>query len=141
MVDTTQTPQQRSVAIQEVIKEAKAAEDRIVEARKQTTVFFQFADGTREQAKELSAALKSQGYIVPGEDREGGAAGKHEVRYFHEQDQPAAERLAADTTQVLRDQGYPDREELVVAAESYASYRGKKPRYGVIELWLELPVQ
>lgn len=134
-----QSPQQRSAAIQSVITDSKAAELRMVQARKKTTVFFQFAGGRREQAEELSAALKARGYAVPAEDREGDAARKHEVRYFHDEDQETARRLADDTTQALRKLAYLDGKMPDVIAKSFASYTGKKPRPGVLELWVEIP--
>jgi myosin heavy subunit len=137
--ETPQTSEQRATAIKTVISDTKDAEQRLDEARSKATVFFQFAGGRREQAEALSASLKAKGFIVPGEDREGGAAGKHEVRYFHNQDKEAAERLANDTTAALRTLGYPERDALTVVAESFVSYTGKKPRPGVVELWLEIP--
>jgi uncharacterized phage infection (PIP) family protein YhgE len=133
------SPQQRSAAIQSVITNSKEAELQMAQARKKTTVFFQFAGGRREQAKELSAALKANGYNISGEDREGDAARKHEVRYFHDEDQETARRLAEDTTQALRKLAYLERQMPDVVAKSFESYAGKKPRPGVLELWLEIP--
>lgn len=137
--EPTQTPEQRFAAIKSVISDTKDAEQRLIQARSKTTVFFQFAGGRRVQAEALSAALKAKGFIVPGEDREGAAARKHEVRYFHREDKEAAERLANDTTAALRNLKYPERDALNVVAESFVSYRGKKPRPGIVELWLEIP--
>jgi hypothetical protein len=136
-----QTPQIRAEAIQSVISKTEGAKRSIEQARNQATVFFQFAGGRREQAEELSAILKSLGYIIPGEDREEGAANKHEVRYFHDDDGPAAERLAKDTTEALRDQGYNADAASDVVVEPYVTYGGKKPRPGVLELWLEIPAR
>ena len=135
----TQTAQKRTEQIKYVISEAKEAEQRLKVARKKTTVFFQFARGRREQAEALSAVLKAKGYIVPGEDRESGAAGRHEIRYFHDKDESAAKDLAEDTTSALLSLGYTDRTSPNVEAKSLVSYRGKKPRLGVLELWLEIP--
>jgi hypothetical protein len=61
------------------------------------------------------------------------------VRYFHESDVDSAQRLAADTTALLREQGYSNLEVPDVAAQSLVNYSGKKPREGVLELWLDLP--
>ena len=66
------------------------------------------------------------------------AAGKHEVRYFHNDTKKAAERLANDTNAALRSLEYPV---LNVVVKSFTSYRGKKPRPNVVELWLEIPIQ
>jgi archaellum component FlaC len=133
------TTAQRSAAIQSVIADSKAAGERFEQARSRTTVFFQFAEGRRDQAEALSAALAADGYIVPGEDRESGAAAKHEVRYFHEGDEAAARRLAQDATRALRSLGYPPRAVPDVEVNPLVAYAGKKPRPGVLELWLEIP--
>ncbi len=137
--ETPQSPQQRLAAIQPVISDSEKAEQRLVQARKKTTVFFQFAGGRREQAEALSAALITDGYIVPSEDREGGAAAKHEVRYFHNDAKATAQRLANDTTHALRTSGYTAGNVPDVTVNSFAAYPGKKPRLGVLELWLEIP--
>ncbi len=128
----------RGAVISSVITETSDVEKKLKE-RNKITVFFQFAGAPRHQAEELSLQLKQMGYTVPGEDRESGAAGKHEVRYFHAQDEDAAEKLAGDATRALTELGYPDSEYRAVEAASYVAYRAKKPREGVIELWLELP--
>jgi uncharacterized phage infection (PIP) family protein YhgE len=137
--EVKQTTQQRSAAIQSVISDSKEAEQRLDQARKKTTVFLQFAGGRREQAEALSAALTADGYIVPGEDREGGASGKHEVRYFNDEDEENAERLAEDTTRAFRALGYTVHNVPDVVVKSLVTYPGKKPRLGVLELWLEIP--
>lgn len=128
----------RSSAIAKVISKTSEVE-RQFKDRNKTTVFFQFAGASRGQAEELSEALKKQGYIIPGEDREPGAARKHEVRYFHLEDEKDAQRLAETTTRTLERLGYNDNESMIVKAVSFVSYSGKKPKPGVIELWLELP--
>ena len=46
---------------------------------------------------------------MPGEDREGAAAKRHEVRYFHDEDKEVAEQLADDTTQALRKLEYSEK--------------------------------
>lgn len=131
---------QRSAAIQSVIVDTKDAEDRFAQARNKTTVFFQFAGGSRKHAEVLSAALKKNGYIVPGEERESGAVGKHEIRYFHDEDEAEANRLAENMNLALADSEFRDHPARVdIIARSFVSYRGKKPRPGVLELWLEIP--
>ncbi len=134
-----QTYQERGDAIQSVISDTKEAEEQLVKARTKTTVFLQFAGGSRKQAEALAAALKAEGYVVPGTDREGAAAGRHEVRFFHEEDGEAAQRLAGDTDDALNSLAYEDSKAPAIAARSFVSYGGKKPRPGVLELWLEIP--
>ncbi|MDZ4262597.1 MAG: hypothetical protein U1B30_09740 [Pseudomonadota bacterium] len=128
----------RGEAITSVIAKTEDVEQKFRE-RDKVTVFFQFAGAPREQALELSAKLKQKGYSVPGEDREAGAARKHEVRYFHEQDEVAAKKLAADTDSALKNLGYTTSSLASIEPMSFVSYKGKKPREGVIELWIELP--
>ncbi len=137
--ETQQTSQQRSEVIRSVIHSSKQGREDFSQLRKKITVFFQFAGGRREQAEELSAELKARDYIVPGEDREGNAATRHEVRYFHEDDRASAQRLADDATQTLRKLGYTARNVPDVVVKSLVNYPGKKPSLGVLELWLELP--
>lgn len=137
--DSEELAQQvRGVAISEVISKTTKVEQSYKD-RSRITVFFQFAGAPRSQAEELALALKQRGYLVPGEDREASASRKHEVRYFHAADQQAAVELASDTTQLLQKLDYPENELTRIRAVSYVAYKNKKPREGVIELWLELP--
>jgi hypothetical protein len=119
-----------------VITSAKKLGQEVQTVRHRPTVYFQFAGGQRSQAEDLAAALRQAGYPVPGEDRETGAAGKHEVRYFYDEDMVAAAKLAEDTRAALAGLGYSDRP---LDAVSLVSYSGTKPKPGVLELWLELP--
>lgn len=137
--ESAQAAQQRKAAIQSVISATQKAEQSLAKKRERTTVFFQFAGGKREQAKALSEALKKADYIVPGEEREGGAAGKHQVRYFYTQDKEAAENLAQDATRALRNLGYSISQVPNIEPKDFVSYRGKKPSQGTVELWLEIP--
>jgi hypothetical protein len=53
------------------------------------TVFVQFAGGSRDQINELISAIGAAGkYALPGAERLGTAAGKHQIRYYYEEDQP-----------------------------------------------------
>jgi uncharacterized protein YoxC len=137
--ESAQAAQQRKAAIQSVISATQKAEQSLAKKRERTTVFFQFAGGEREQAKALSDALKKADYIVPGEEREGGAAGKHQVRYFYTQDREAAKNLAQDATRALRNLGYSISQVPNIEAITFVSYSGKKPSQGTVELWLEIP--
>lgn len=137
--DATMSSQSsRTEIIESVIAKTSAAEQKYVEERERSTVFIQFASAPREQARELSEALKRKGYIVPGEDREDGAKNKREVRFFHESDGDKAAQLAKDTTAFLREQGFSERDVPDVEASSLVNFRGKKPREGVLELWLDM---
>ncbi|RDE24286.1 hypothetical protein DV711_01465 [Motiliproteus coralliicola] len=132
--------QVRGSAISEVISKTAKVEQ-LYKDRSRVTVFFQFAGAPRGQAEELSSALQQRGYIVPGEDREAAAARKHEVRYFHDDDEQAAIELAYDTTRILRQLDYSETTLPQIKVVPYVAYKKKKPRQGVIELWVDLPKQ
>jgi energy-coupling factor transporter ATP-binding protein EcfA2 len=100
-----------------------------------STVYFQFAGGSRDQAQQLSKALQDKGYKIPTEQRTVDAAGKHEVHYFYAGQQAIAAQLAADTTQALQRLGYPS---LSISAVRVAAPTGSNTD-GKLELWLEIP--
>lgn len=100
-----------------------------------STVYFQFAGGGRDQARQLSKALQDKGYKIPGEERAGGAAGKREVRYFYAGQKTIAAQLATDATQALQRLGYPS---LTVSAVPAGDPTKTNPD-GKLELWLEIP--
>lgn len=100
-----------------------------------STVYFQFAGGSREQAQQLSKALQEIGYKIPGEERTGAAAGKREVRYFYSGQKTIADRLAADTTQALQRLGYSS----LSVTSAFAGAPTKSNPDGKLELWLEIP--
>jgi DNA repair exonuclease SbcCD ATPase subunit len=98
-------------------------------------VFFQFAGMPRPQAREIAAALASLGYEVPGEEQVAGAAGLAEVRFFHTGDAVVASRLAEGVAATLERLGLPAK---AISARDFTSYKGAKPKPGVVELWLGL---
>jgi hypothetical protein len=102
-----------------------------------STVYLQFAGGSRSKAVELSNLLRKQNFIMPGEERHGGAAGKRQVRYYYEADKQAAERLAAATTKALTAMDY-DLGGEPVSVLSLVNFKGPLPKQGVLELWVEL---
>ena len=132
-----QSKAQRGESIKSIIQTTSVAQKDYNVVRKRATVFLQFA-GARQRARQLSDALKENGYIVPGEDQETGARNKQEVRYFHDEDAEGAKRLAEGTTRALRAQGYSENDVPNVTVRSLTAYRGKKPREGVLELWLDI---
>ena len=80
-----------------------------------------------------SDQLAALGYIMPGEERLGSAAGLKEVRYFHEEDKERALGLIRDLNQILLDSGYVAQ----VTEMPLTNFKGAKPRLGTLELWLE----
>jgi hypothetical protein len=129
----------RATALESVIDSTNAAEQRIDAARQKTSVFLQFAVGTRTQALELTKLLAKNEFIVPEPDRTEAALNKYEVRYFHIDDQSAAERLAEEANKSLSALGYPEDPKTIIKAKSFVHTTEKKPRLGVIELWLQIP--
>lgn len=111
----------------------------VLAAQTQPTVWFQFAGGaSRDSARVFAKELQSAGYVVPEPDRQASAARKREVRYYHEGDRSAAERLAADAAAALTRSGFPAQ---TITTQSMLDYPRKKPVPGMLELWLELPPQ
>lgn len=127
--------------IENIIEKTKETEKSIESASKKTTVFLQFAVGTREQAHEISQTLALGEFIIPEPDRTEAALNKYEVRYFYDDDKEAAERLANSANKILNDLGYSKDENSNIEPKSFVDFTGKKPRQGVIELWLEIPIK
>lgn len=101
-----------------------------------TTVFVQFAGSTRQQIVQLTNMLRKDAtFQIPGEERVATAAGKHEIRYFYPEDQPAANELKAKAESALSDLGYQPVSIDPIPLFSFSP----KPKHKVIELWLELP--
>lgn len=125
-------------ALQGVITETNQSQQTIENARNKTSVFLQFSEGTRNQAKSLVEKLTGDDFIVFEPERTDLANNKHEVRYFHDEDKGAAEKLAMRTSAQLSELGFSDTQ-LDVKIVSLVSSPAKKPRSGVIELWLQIP--
>jgi hypothetical protein len=100
-----------------------------------SSVNFQFAGGSRDQAQQISKALQEIGYKIQGEERTGAAAGKREVRYFYNGQRAVAEQLAIDTNKVLQRLGYP----LLSGPPVLVGTPPKSNPDGKLELWLEIP--
>jgi cell division protein FtsB/energy-coupling factor transporter ATP-binding protein EcfA2 len=100
-----------------------------------STVYFQYAGGTRIQAQQVSKALQDKGYKIPGEERTVAAAGQREVRYFNDDQKSIAAQLATDATQMLRQLGNPS--PAVTAKLAGAPTRNNAD--GKLELWLDIP--
>jgi hypothetical protein len=99
------------------------------------TVFLQYGKTVApEVARSVGDALRSDGFIVPGEDRMPNDS--REVRYFYPDDREAATALAAKATAALASLGYAD---LAVEVRDFTSWAKAKPRAGTLELWLALP--
>jgi predicted nucleic acid-binding Zn-ribbon protein len=102
-----------------------------------TTVYVQFSvSATRQQIVQLTNKLRKDVTLqIPGEERDESAQGKHEIRYFYKEDEPAAKELKAETESALTDLGYRP---VSIDPTPLLNFPAK-PKHKVIELWLELP--
>ena len=135
VIDATQEQLQQVVADQ---TQAIDANDYATQnnPRGASTVFVQFAGGAREDIKAVTDVLKKQGWSVPGEERIGTAAGKREIRYFHDSDKTAAGLLREDLNFALQSAGFDTvRIEEIGDAMTVA----KMPAKGVLEVWVQIP--
>ena len=99
------------------------------------TVYLQFSgSASQETLAEVRAALDAAGFNIPGMEHVPSQV--TEVRFFHDEDRRVAEELATKTTQILKDQGFPD---IAVAPQDYTGWGKVKPPKGTVELWLNLP--
>lgn len=98
------------------------------------TVYLQF-DGTgRSTAQELSRRLAERGFVLPGEEQVSAATGRREVRFFHAEDERAAELLSAAAAAALREIGIPDTPPM--RAVDFTGFLETKPGPGILELWV-----
>jgi cell division protein FtsB/energy-coupling factor transporter ATP-binding protein EcfA2 len=100
-----------------------------------STVYFQFAGGSRDQAQKVSKQLQDTGYKIPGEERSVAAIGKHEVRYFYVGQKTIADKLAKDATMAMQQLNYQS----AAISSGLASVPIKSNPDGKLELWLEIP--
>jgi uncharacterized coiled-coil protein SlyX len=97
-------------------------------------VYYQFANATRPDAQQLADAIQAKGYRIPEIQAFDIAKGANEVRYFFPADRPAAVKLAAGVTQILKDR------HLVLPPTKVIDPAGPpldRNYPGVLELWLD----
>jgi uncharacterized coiled-coil protein SlyX len=97
-------------------------------------VYYQFANTPRPDAQQLADAIQAKGYRIPEIQTFDIAKGTNEVRYFFPADRPAAIKLAADVTQILKDRNVALPATKVVDPTSSPLDRNYP---GVLELWLD----
>jgi hypothetical protein len=124
-------------ATRTVVEQSRSIANEIAASQARNTVFVQFAGFTREAADTLRERLAASGYIVPPGERIASAAARFEVRFFHEADKTAAERLAIAATAAAK-AAVPG-EARTAEAKSLVSFAGQKPRPGTLELWYGPP--
>ncbi|MBX3566910.1 MAG: hypothetical protein KF914_02555 [Rhizobiaceae bacterium] len=88
------------------------------------------------QVKAVTAQLRQQGWRVPGEERIASAAGKREIRYFHEGDRLAANLLRDNLNSTLQSVGFSSLEIREVGEPTSVA---KKPAKGILEIWVQIP--
>lgn len=122
---------------QQLTQLEQSSQQRIEQAQSimpETTVYLQFAQLTRENAKALSSQLRDANWKLPGEERLDSAEGLREIRCYYEDDCTAAVRLKADVEEALARLGFGKVE---IGIKSLLDF-SPKPRQGVMELWLGL---
>ena len=103
------------------------------------TVFVQFAGAGRSQVRQLTDVLRASGtFNLPGEERTEAASNKHEIRYYYAQDVDAAKALQTQVNDGLKQLNYSV--QIDEPGPQWLSYP-QKPKQGVIELWLALPLR
>lgn len=80
--------------------------------------------------RDLGTYLNEAGFVVP---RVQSVAQKsRSIRYFYEQDRPGALKVQQSVQEFLATQGL----DLQIEIRDFTNFSGKKPRTGIIELWL-----
>jgi hypothetical protein len=129
--------QPNAQAYNDVVSKLDTAQKKAEALAKRPTVYLQFAGGARSRAKELLAKLlDTDRFVLPGEERHGGAAGKREVRYYDAADLDGAKALADATLKALIDMKYSGDQQVKII--DLTGYNGLKPKQGILELWVEL---
>ena len=83
--------------------------------------------------EDLGNFLSDTGFVVP--KVQSVALRSRSIRYFHEQDRKGALRVQQSAHDFLRARDLPDVE---IKVRDFTGYTGKKPRIGIIELWIYL---
>lgn len=114
----------RDEVVQQIVQE-------IVDARTGNVVFVQFRGGIqRDVMQGLQQRLIAAGYNTPGIERVPGTY-RSSVRYFHPQDAPLADSVAALTRAYFQARN----ESLDIAAADFTATKYKVPA-GQIEVWI-----
>jgi signal transduction histidine kinase len=105
----------------------------IAASRATTTVYIQFSGYGREAVDQLRTVLAGAGFTVPAAERTSAATSLFEVRYFHDSDKAAADRLAQIITEAAKKviPGEPRTAKVV----DMTSYPSTKPKPATVELW------
>jgi hypothetical protein len=96
------------------------------------SVFIQLSDVSDEQAAVVRLALAAEGLGVPPIEQVG-ACLKPTVRYYHDQDSQAANRVAEIAAKALRAAKFPDSN---VRVQQFSLKRFPNAKQGNLELWL-----
>ena len=120
--------------IAELREQTKDVVQRIKTSRISVYVHFpQAKDYPAGRAENVAQQLESLGYSVPDIRRVANVRSLNQVRFYYEEDRAAAEQLALDTSQALKELG---NEEVAVEARDLTGWKELKPPRGVVELWL-----
>lgn len=96
------------------------------------TVYIHFMNTSRSVISTLEAYLKNSGWIVPISQPVEVMPSNYQVRYYFEGDRIKAEAVAGQAQDWLVQVG----DSQSVEARDLTNFQGRKPRPGVLELWL-----
>lgn len=122
-----------------IASELETAIDQKPTPQEVSTVYVQFAGGKRPDIVAVTDRLRADGWRVPGEERIAGAAGKKLIRYYYENDEPAAKALAKDLLQALNDTGFTRFTAIETQKLDPSSFKNP-PVEGILEVWVEIPL-
>jgi hypothetical protein len=94
------------------------------------TAYVQF-NGERRQLEPIVSTLRTAGFVLPGQERRTDWSGKLEVRYYRDEDLPAAERLFDILNGMVEGAGRR-------ACVPFAGLLAKPAPPGVVEAWIDL---
>lgn len=115
-------------------------ESKISDPRASSTVYIQFAGGKRSDIQLVSDILREEGWRIPGEERIETAAGKSEIRYYHDSDKAAAEVLAVNLTDAMTDTGFATAKKIDIKRFDATNFK-TPPVEGILEVWLQIPLR
>ena len=123
----------------ETIQKAANVQQTDADNKAVTTVFVQFAGGSRAQVAQIIGPLAKTGtFVFPGAERTEAADGHRDIRYFYGEDAAAATALRTQINDTLKQLGYSI--QIDSLSPDWLKFH-KKPQRGVLELWLEVPLR
>jgi hypothetical protein len=98
--------------------------------------FYQGDPSDRPVVERIASKLGQDGFVVPSVVRVGEKKKNRSIRYYHEADKDGALLVQEKLTEIVANRNLPELEGLRIIDKT--DFPRKKPRPGVIELWLFL---